>query len=212
MDHQPAMYYAPSEHWNRRFREFHLSGADLDWGERWTGAFVKPLRQANVHTVLDLGCGTGNDVLRLTRAGFKVTEVDYSEEAICQAQFKASPEANFLVADMVQSLPFPVSSFGAVMSNVALHMFPDAITRAIFLEVQRIVRPGGLFLFHVNSMADRPLRAKRKTPVRELESDFILEQDGQTMHFFFEGISAGITGRLTRNEPGCNNDPRSRNR
>jgi hypothetical protein len=63
-------------------------------------------------------------------------------------------------------------------------MFDDARTRALFTEVRRIVQPQGLFLFHVNALEDRPLRAKRKPPVRELAPNYILEADGQTMHFF----------------------------
>ena len=71
------------------------------------------------------------------------------------------------------------------MSNVALHMFPDGVTRAVFAEVGRLVRPGGLFLFHVNALEDRPLRA-RWLPARELEPDYVAEESGQTMHFFSE--------------------------
>jgi SAM-dependent methyltransferase len=71
------------------------------------------------------------------------------------------------------------------MSNVAIHMFPDGVTRSVFAEVGRVVRPGGLFVFHVNSLEDRPLRARR-LPARELEPDYVAEESGQTMHFFSE--------------------------
>jgi hypothetical protein len=64
-------------------------------------------------------------------------------------------------------------------------MFPDRVTRAVFAEVGRLVCPGGLFLFHVNALEDRPLRA-RWQPARELEADFVAEESGQTMHFFSE--------------------------
>ena len=71
------------------------------------------------------------------------------------------------------------------MSNVALHMFPDDVTREVFAQVGRLVRPGGRFVFHVNSLEDRPLRVRR-LPARELEPDFVAEESGQTMHFFSE--------------------------
>jgi SAM-dependent methyltransferase len=156
----------------------------MDWGHQWTGAFLEPLRQADVGSILDLGCGTGNEVMQFTRAGFAMTGLDYSSEAIGQARSKAGSKATFVVADMAQALPFPTATFDAVMSNVAAHMFCDAITRALFAEVRRVVRPGGLFLFHVNALEDRPLRAKRISPVREMEANYVLEQTGQTMHFF----------------------------
>lgn len=57
------------------------------------------------------------------------------------------------------------------MSNVAMHMFPDDVTRVVFAQVGRLVRTGGLFVFHVNSLEDKPLRARR-LPARELEPDY----------------------------------------
>jgi len=180
----PSTSYAPYEHWDRRFRQLCQSGDDLDWGDQWTGAFIEPLRQADVRTILDLGCGTGNDVLRLARAGFAVTGLDYSQQAIAQARSKAGSKATFVVADMAQALPFPAATFDAVTSNVAVHMFSDTITRTVFVQVRRILRPGGLFLFHVNALADRALRARRIPPLREIEANYILEQTGQTVRFF----------------------------
>jgi hypothetical protein len=40
----------------------------------------------------------------------------------------------------------------------------------LFAEVGRVVRTGGLFVFHVNALEDRPLRA-RWLPARELEPE-----------------------------------------
>ena len=180
------MDYAPVQHWDQYFSKLRQSGQDLDWGTQWIRAFIKPLRQAECRTILDLGCGTGNDVLRLTHEGFEVTGFDYSKAGIRRALTKVGSKAGFVVADMAQSLPFSVAKFDAVMSNVAAHMFSDSITRGIFGEVRRILRPNGLFLFHLNAVEDRPFRARGKPEVRELEENYILEEDGQTMHFFSE--------------------------
>jgi hypothetical protein len=49
-----------------------------------------------------------------------------------------------------------------------------------------VVRPDGLFLFHVNALEDRPLRARSRAVVAEIEPDYVLEDSGQTMHFFSE--------------------------
>ena len=136
-------------------------------------------------TVLELGCGTGNDAARLAGEGYLVTAIDASGEAIGQAQARFGSVARFMVADMTQRLPFPDGSFDAVMSNVAMHMFPDRVTRTVFGEVMRLVRGGGLFVFHVNALEDRPLRA-RWLPAHELEPDYVAEESGQTMHFFSE--------------------------
>jgi SAM-dependent methyltransferase len=177
--------YAGTEFWDQFHRQRLDSGDDLDWAGVWTRPFLVPLRQAGVRTILELGCGTGHDAARLAGQGYSVTAIDLSEEAISQAQARYGSQARFLVADMTQRLPFPDGSFDAVMSNVAMHMFPDRVTWAVFAQVGRLVRTGGLFAFHVNSLEDRPLRARR-LPARELEPDYVAEESGQTMHFFSE--------------------------
>jgi SAM-dependent methyltransferase len=176
--------YAGARYWDSYFRELRESGDDLDWGGQWIEPFLAPLRAAQAHTVLELGCGTGNDAARLADEGYSVTAVDLSAEAIERARARFGPKVRFLVADMTAPLAFPDESFDAVMSNVALHMFPDGVTRSVFAEIGRVVGPDGLFLFHVNALGDRPLRARWRPGARELEPDYVLEPSGQTMHFF----------------------------
>jgi SAM-dependent methyltransferase len=175
-----------SQYWDQYFRELRESGDDLDWAGRWIEPFVGPLREVEAHTILELGCGTGNDAARLAHEGYAVTGIDLSAEAIDQARAKFGSSVSFFVADMALPLSFPDGSFDAVMSNVALHMFSDRVTRLVFAEIRRLVRLDGLFLFHVNALEDRPLRVRRRPVVHELEKNYVLEQAGQTMHFFSE--------------------------
>jgi len=179
------MAYAGARFWDQFFRQRRESGRDLDWEGLWTRPFLAPLREAGARTVLELGCGTGNDAARLAGEGYAVTAVDLSGEAIRQARARFGQVASFMVGDMARRLPFPDGGFDAVMSNVALHMFPDGVTRTVIAEVGRVVHAGGLFLFHVNALEDRPLRA-RWQPARELEPDYVAEESGQTVRFFSE--------------------------
>jgi SAM-dependent methyltransferase len=187
------MAYAGAEFWDQFFRQRRDSGDDLDWAGLWTRPFLIPLRESGVRTVLELGCGTGNDAARLSREGYLVTAIDLSAEAVAQAQARHGSAVSFIEVDMTRRLPFPDESFDAVMSNVAMHMFPDDVTRAVFAEVGRLVRAGGLFVFHLNALEDRPLRA-RWQPARELEPDFVVEESGQTMHFFSESYLRDLLG------------------
>jgi SAM-dependent methyltransferase len=141
------------------------------------------LRSVNAKRVLDLGCGTGNDVVRLEQEGFSVIGLDFSLEALGQAKPKVSGGA-FVRADMATLLPFATDAFDAVMSNVSVHMFADAVTRRLFAEVGRITSPAGSFVFHVNSTEDAILRRQGRPPVKSIEENYVLEPDGQTMHFF----------------------------
>jgi SAM-dependent methyltransferase len=187
------MAHAGVEFWDRFYQQRRESGDDLDWEGLWTAPFLTPLREAKADTILELGCGTGNDAARLADEGYSVTAIDLSSEAIVQAQARFGEMVSFMVADMTQRLPFPDGAFDAVMSNVAMHMFPDGVTRAVFAEVGRLVHAGGLFVFHVNALEDRPLRA-RWQPARELEQDFVAEESGQTMHFFSNAYLRELLG------------------
>src|SRR5258708_39736420 len=94
------MHYAPSTHWDEVFQRLQQSGTDLDWGNQWTGSFVETLHSASIDTILDLGCGTGNDVVRLANEGFQVIGLDYSVTEIHQASKKAAAQTRFVLAAM----------------------------------------------------------------------------------------------------------------
>ena len=122
------MHYAPAAHWDHVFRTLRQASADLDWGEQWVSAFAPMLHTHHVQRLLDLGCGTGNDVQRLDQRRYTVVGLDSSREASTQAARKAGARTALLVADMATPLPCMTGSVEAVMSNVALHMFDDART------------------------------------------------------------------------------------
>ena len=86
------MQYAPAAHWDHVFRTLRQASADLDWGEQWVGAFAPILHTHHVQRLLDLGCGTGNDVQRLAQCGYTVVGLDDSREAITQAARKAGSQ------------------------------------------------------------------------------------------------------------------------
>lgn len=175
---------AQETYWDDYYRGLAVRGSDLDWGGRWTSPFLSLLRSAGAKDILELGCGTGNDAARLANEGFRVTATDLSIEAVAAAQQKYGDILDVRRVDMAAGLPFPDASFDAVMANVAVHMFTDAVTRAIFADVRRVLRKGGLFLFHVNAHDDRPLREPARPVLRELEPDYVLENSGQTVRFF----------------------------
>jgi SAM-dependent methyltransferase len=176
--------YANEAYWDGYFRRLGEAGSDLDWQGRWTDPFIPLMHDSGSRDVLELGCGTGNDAARLAAEGFRIVAIDLSVEAIGRARKKYGDMVDFRVADMTTGLSYPAGSFDAVMANVSLHMFSDAITRAIFDDVRRVLRLGGLFLFHVNADDDRPLRERWRPVVRELQRDYVLEEAGQTIRFF----------------------------
>lgn len=98
--------------------------------------------------VLDLACGTGLVARRLARDASlpPVVGLDVSrpmiEEGVAQAR-EAGVTVDFVRAQ-APDLPFQDQSFGAVLQAGALHLIADA--GRLFLEVGRVLRPGGRYV------------------------------------------------------------------
>lgn len=98
--------------------------------------------------ILDLACGTGLFARRLARdpelpavVGLDISKA-MIEEGMAQAR-EAGVMVDFVRAE-APYLPFMDQSLGAVLQTGALHLIPD-ITR-LFLEVGRVLRPGGRYV------------------------------------------------------------------
>ena len=101
-------------------------------------------------TVLDIGCGGGRNISNLLKkaSGGKVFGVDYSSESIKKSiqlnqEAVAQKKAEVIQAS-VSSLPFPDKTFDAATAFETIYFWPDLVHD--FMEVQRILKPGGLFL------------------------------------------------------------------
>ena len=94
-------------------------------------------------TVLDLGCGVGNDLARFAKAGATVTGVDLAEHSVQLAQdnfrFRGL-EGEFLQMNGEQ-LSLPDNSFDAVFCHTVLHFTPNPA--AMIKEIHRVLKPGG---------------------------------------------------------------------
>jgi ubiquinone/menaquinone biosynthesis C-methylase UbiE len=98
--------------------------------------------------VLEVGCGTGDVALAASRrlgASGAVYGIDPSAEMIAVARAKA--ERAGLAADfqigVIESLPFPDSSFDVVLSSLMMHHLPDELKRRGLAEIARVLKPGG---------------------------------------------------------------------
>lgn len=98
--------------------------------------------------VLDLACGTGLFARRLSRdpAMPPVVGMDVSkpmiEEGVAQAR-EAGAMVDFVRAE-APDLPFQDQALGGVLQTGALHLIADAAR--LFLEVGRVLRPGGRYV------------------------------------------------------------------
>jgi SAM-dependent methyltransferase len=104
-------------------------------------------------TVLELGCGIGEDAAELTARGFRVLASDLSR-AMVRAAVGNAPEARFFVADLSAPLPVRSAAVDCVVASLSIHYFPWQRTVAVVDEVRRVLRPGGVFAFRVNATDD----------------------------------------------------------
>ena len=94
--------------------------------------------------LLEVGCGIGVDSIQLAKAGFDVTAVDLTENALAVAREYAQHAGVYdrLPARAnAESLDFPDATFDVVYSFGVLHHTPD-IEQAVS-EVHRVLKPGG---------------------------------------------------------------------
>ncbi len=152
----------------------------------WLDRHVKALARTGPRLV-DLGCGTGDDVRVLAREGFWTVGVDFAFNALTFAR-DMFPRGRFVQADLrARRLPFREASFDAVIARCSLHYFTLAQTQRVVDEVARILAPGGALAFVVNSAEH--LRRKLRydyAKAKKLEPRTIRFSDGLVRHFFSE--------------------------
>lgn len=100
-------------------------------------------------TVVDLGCGRGQDVIRAAglvgRAG-RAIGIDQNPEMLARARAQAPPfldNVSFLDGDLA-SFPVLDRSCDVVVSNCTVNHAPDK--EAVYREIHRVLRPGGRFV------------------------------------------------------------------
>ena len=130
-------------------------------------------------TILELGCGEGNDSIYFAEQGHTITATDFSDVAIKQNNERwTHPNLAFQVQDIRQPLKFGDASFDSVYARLSLHYFTDDTTKCVFREIARVLKPGGTLYFMCKSTDDHIYGQGD-----EIEKD-MYELNGHVRHFF----------------------------
>ncbi|BCX03344.1 MAG: type 11 methyltransferase [Candidatus Roseilinea sp.] len=110
---------------------------------------------------LDLGCGTGTNVVTLARHGWRVTGVDFAVQAILAARRKARAagvQADLRLGDVTR-LNDLTGPFDLILDIGCFHGLPVGSRPAYARNVKRLLAPDGTFLLYVMFKDDA--RSKR---------------------------------------------------
>jgi SAM-dependent methyltransferase len=99
--------------------------------------------------VLEIGCGTGCDLLQFAKHGAHATGVDITSEHLRLARERVQGLAEVKKADATQ-LPFADNEFDYVYSHGVIHHIEKP--RRVIDEILRVLRPGGRFNIHVYAL------------------------------------------------------------
>ena len=142
---------------------------------------------------LDLACGTGSLTDELYRRGVNVTGADISADMLTVAADRF-PDIRFVCQPMqALELPVPVDTVVCTLDSVN-HLTEDEDVQETFCRVAQALKPGGLFVFDVNTLYKHREILADKVFLYDLDDVFCawenrLSEDGATVEeqlTFFE--------------------------
>ncbi|MFB8276957.1 class I SAM-dependent methyltransferase [Nocardia colli] len=96
-------------------------------------------------SVIELGCGAGQNSVAMAHRGAQVTGVDFAERQLQLARnlsTEHSVDVNFVNADLADLSAFPSARWDVVLSCFAIEYLADI--DKFFSDVHRLLRPNGL--------------------------------------------------------------------
>jgi SAM-dependent methyltransferase len=167
MPRAPRSSAAPSVRTEPRLRDtrdaFDSVAADYD-GPRGNNALIQEMRAemwrwldatfARDSRLIDIGCGTGLDAVRMARLGYRVTATDWSPRMVQRTRDRAArqqlePRVQAIAAGAQElgSLAGDAIYDGAYSNLGPLNCAPDL--RQVSRDCARLLKPGGALVFSV---------------------------------------------------------------
>lgn len=105
----------------------------------------------NVRSVLELGCGTGNNLLPFA-GNIELTGIDISEEMLKIARKKV-PRCSFYRMDIREFSLDNKFDLIICLYDTLNHLLLFSDWKKLFINVSRHLNAGGLFIFDINTLA-----------------------------------------------------------
>jgi SAM-dependent methyltransferase len=153
--------------------------ADYDY-ERWLGVLhgLAVEHGARGRRLLDVACGTGRSFEPMLRRGYEVTACDISPAMVERAAARLEASGGTAaVADMRQLPDWGTFDLVTCLDDAVNYLHSEVDLDAAFGSVARALRPGGLYVFDVNSLT---------TYRTVFSSTFTVEADDVVFHWHGE--------------------------
>ncbi|MBF0450226.1 MAG: methyltransferase domain-containing protein [Candidatus Magnetomorum sp.] len=115
----------------------------LSKGLRLYGLLFYPVSQNS--KILDIGCGTGSNLVLYNKSGCSVYGIDPSENMLAVAQKKLG-ESACLIHGNATHLSFSDDSFDFILISMVLHEMPHVTRENVLNEINRVLKPTGRLL------------------------------------------------------------------
>ena len=125
-------------------------------------------------SILDSGCGTGENALFFAEQGHKVTGIDFLPEPISIAKQKAIERGlsvTFLVMDALALKDLP-EVFDSVIDSGLFHVFSDDDRRRYVDGLASVLKPGGRFYLLCFSDEEPGTEGPRRVAEKEINDTF----------------------------------------
>jgi SAM-dependent methyltransferase len=147
---------------------------------------VQMFKDHGCSEILDLGCGSGRHLVHLVKEGFRTIGLDISPTGLRLTREwadKEGLEADLVLADMREPLPFRDDSFKGVLSTQVIHHSRIVGVRRAIQEIWRVLASEGVAFVTVSGRKD-------ETESEEIEPGTIVPltgpEKGLPHHIFSE--------------------------
>lgn len=127
-------------------------------------ALLEYLPDRSYHSILELGCGTGNLTVLATQKWpeANLLAVDLSADSIdvCRSRLADRPNIDYRTCDF-RDLEFNPGQFDLVISSISIHHLNSAEKQTLFRQIEGWLQPGGV-LGYVDQFASATAELSRK--------------------------------------------------